>query len=423
MKDLINFFQLFPGVYHDNPVCCKPNRLFIENTESLPLSLTDTCAEGARIMRAGPRRQIFFEPEQTKAAIVTCGGLCPGLNSVIRELVMTLQNVYGVHQIVGIPYGYQGFSKDPEEYIPLNANRVDHIHREGGTVLGSSRGGHNTERIVESLIENNINQVYIIGGDGTQRGALKIYEEILNRKLPIAVVGIPKTIDNDILHIDRSFGFDTCVEEARNVLAGAAVEARSSHYGIGIVKLMGRHSGFITMHATLASREADICLIPELPFKLEGSSGLLEHIARKLRSQNSCVLAIAEGAGQDLVPPTGRTDPSGNPVLADFIPLLTKNLKEFLPRKGLPAHIRVIDPSYLIRSVPANGSDNIYCSILAQNAVHGAMAGFTGFVSGLLHNHYVYFPMEEIAKGTRTVKLNERMWQRILDSTGQPEFY
>lgn len=301
---------------------------------------------------------------------------------------------------------------------------VNNIHKRGGTILGTSRGGHVTKKIVDSIQDRGINQVYIIGGDGTQRGAAVIFEEIRRRGLNVAVAGIPKTIDNDIPVIDKSFGFDSAVEEAQRAISAAHVEATSFENGIGLVKLMGRDSGFIAMYATLASRDVDCCLIPESPFYLEGSGGLFEYIEHRLKDNGHMVIVIAEGAGQELVSESLKsTDPSGNKLLQDVGLWISERIKEhFSKQKKMLINLKYIDPTYMIRAIPSNASDNVYCTLLAQSAVHGAMAGYTGFTVGPVNNRNAYIPFNRIIEKQNKVVITDRMWARLLSSTNQPSF-
>lgn len=422
--------ELFP----DDPWYSSPALFtYVENDESLIVDIVtsedtsntspEVISEGKPrrlFLRGGPRREIFWHAPVVKAAICTCGGISPGLNTVIRELVMCLYYTYGVKEIVGVKNGYQGFFLEP--LIPLYPDIVSDIHHQGGTFLGTSRGGFDSEKIIDSIIENQLTHIFIIGGDGTHRGASKIHEELLKRKLKIAVVGIPKTIDNDIPIIDKSFGFDTAVERAQLAIESAHVEANSTVNGIGLVVLMGRASGFIAVHATLASRDVNCCLIPEVPFKLEGPNGLLVFLKQRLIKRGHAVVVVAEGAGADVVPIENRgTDKSGNPVLPEIGIFLKNKIKSFFKEQAMEVNLKYIDPSYIIRSSPANSSDSIYSTVLAQTAVHGAMAGFTGFTVAFVNSHYALIPLEKVTQ-TRKVNPTDRMWQRVLSTTGQPDF-
>eukprot|EP00616_Rhizochromulina_sp_CCMP1243_P000546 CAMPEP_0118974076 /NCGR_PEP_ID=MMETSP1173-20130426/11058_1 /TAXON_ID=1034831 /ORGANISM="Rhizochromulina marina cf, Strain CCMP1243" /LENGTH=545 /DNA_ID=CAMNT_0006923779 /DNA_START=50 /DNA_END=1687 /DNA_ORIENTATION=+ len=380
---------------------------------------------------AGPRVESFFQADSSKAAIVTCGGICPGLNTVVRELVLCLWHQYGVRDIWGIPQGYQGFYSG-KPWLPLDPAAVDQIHTLGGTVLGTSRGGHDTEKIVDALEEKGVNLVFIIGGDGTLRGAQKVADECTRRKLPIAVAGVPKTVDNDIPIIDKSFGFETAVAEAQLAITAAHVEASSFPNGIGIVQLMGRNSGFIALHSTLGSRDVDCVLIPEIDFELEGEGGLLSFLEDKLLAEGHVLLVVAEGSGQAAVQreandlTVGATDASGNVLLSDVGSWLKHKIADHFkdhpnPRLS-PVSLKYIDPTYMVRSVKANAADNVYCTELAHSAVHGSFAGYSGFMVGPINSHYALIPLRLIADRTNVVSVNDRVWAEVLSSTGQPDF-
>ncbi|MBA0595297.1 ATP-dependent 6-phosphofructokinase 2 [Gossypium raimondii] len=377
-------------------------------------------------IRAGPRKQIFFDHCATRAAIVTCGGLCPGMNTVIRELVVGLWDLYGVRQIYGIKAGYRGFySIHP---IELNPKMVHNWHRRGGTVLETSRGGFDLTKIVDAIENHGFNQVYIIGGDGTMRGAVKIFEEVRRRKLKVGVTGIPKTVDNDVGIIDRSFGFQTAVEMAEQAIHAAHVEAESAVNGIGLVKLMGRSTGHIALHATLSSRDVDCCLIPETEFYLEGKGGLLEFLEQRLKERGHAVVVVAEGAGQDLIPRTTaqkeERDESGNMVFLDVGAWLKTELKKWWDREH-PHElftVKYIDPTYMIRAVPANATDNLYCTLVAHSAIHGLMAGYSGFVTGPINANHAYIPLADVAQARNEVNIKDHKWEWVRSITNQPDF-
>uniref|UniRef100_A0A7S3GFH9 Phosphofructokinase domain-containing protein n=1 Tax=Palpitomonas bilix TaxID=652834 RepID=A0A7S3GFH9_9EUKA len=370
-------------------------------------------------IRAGARAQIAWRPDNVKVAIVTCGGLCPGLNNVVRELVRTLHFQYGVNNVWGVPYGYRG-AYNGDEWIELHPRLppLKGSHKMGGTVIGTSRGGSDTVKIVDALEKKGVNMFFIIGGEGTHLGAEKIYEEVKKRKLKIGVIGIPKTIDNDIEVIDRSFGFDTAVHEAVRAIHAARVESKSHTNGVGIVKLMGRDSGFITAHATLASGDVSLCLMPEAPFTKDE---VLKYVEAVLKKKGNCVIVVAEGAGQDHLLADGGVDESGNKHLSDIGPWLCSLIKDyFKTAKTLDPQptIKYIDPSYTIRSVPPMSSDALYCNLLAQQAAHGAMAGFTGFTVGLVNNRTVYLPFSLVNRGKKQVRMLGRTTERISMQTG-----
>jgi 6-phosphofructokinase 1 len=372
---------------------------------------------------AGPREMIYFEPQKVKAAVVSCGGLCPGINDVIRALVMELHFRYGVRNIVGVRYGFQGLiPRYGHDLYELTPDVVKDIQDLGGSLLSSSRGNQGILEMVDALERMNINLFFVIGGDGTMQAAQLIVDEITRRKLKIAIIGIPKTIDNDLVLIQKSFGFDTAISEAVKTIQCAHVEAKGAPMGIGIVKLMGRQSGHIAASAALAQGDANFVLIPEEPFDLEGNNGFLRHLEKRLVSRHHAVIIVAEGAGQDLFANKGpvRRDASGNIRLNDIGVYLKGKIEEYFKRKKMEINLKYIDPSYMIRSVPANASDSILCGVLAQYAVHAGIAGKTGMLVGLVNDAYVHLPFRAVASQRKTIDPKGNIWMLVLESTGQP---
>lgn len=374
---------------------------------------------------AGPRAKIFHPQYLTRAAIVTCGGLCPGLNSVIKGLVETLNQEYGVREIYGIPYGYAGLV-NPKAHPPkmLDADGVDTIHMEGGSILGTSRGSQRVEDMVQSLVNMRVNMLFTIGGDGTLKGASKISEEIRRRKLEISVVGVPKTIDNDIQFVGNSFGFETAVYQSTPVITAAHVEARSVYNGLGIVKLMGRDSGFISAYATLANPVVNFCLVPEDPWALEGPDGLLKAVERRFRHKSHAVLIVAEGAGQQLfAEQPERRDASGNLLKHDIGTYLCGRFRDYFAERKIPMTLKYFDPSYSIRSVPASGTDQIHCHRLAEHAVHAAMAGKTNVVVGYWNGNFVHVPIAAATYSRQKIDVQGPLWRSVLACTSQEKYF
>lgn len=403
---------------------------FVEDSERILFNATwneiqqslEKGEEPLTMERAGPREHIYFDPSKTTAAIVTCGGLCPGINNVIRSLVMMLNHRYGVTRILGIQYGYQGFiAKYGHPFINLTPDNVASIHQFGGTILGSSRGQQDVSEIVDCLERYNINMLFTIGGDGTLRGALSLVEEIENRGLKIAVAGIPKTIDNDINHIEKTFGFETSFTVANPIIRDAHNEATGAYNGIAIVKLMGRDSGFIAANAALSMPEVNLVLVPELEFDLDGPNGLMNVVGKRLEERHHCLIVVAEGAGQFLFENKERKrDASGNILHEDIGIFLKDKISEHFKSKGIDVTVKYIDPSYIIRSAPATPSDSIFCNKLGLNAVHGAMAGKTGFVVGRRNNQFVYLPIEMLISERKKIDVEGDLWMSVLETTGQP---
>lgn len=372
--------------------------------------------------KAGPRERLFFNPENTTAAIVTCGGLCPGINNVIRSLVMALHYFYGIKRIIGIPYGYEGLSpKSYHGFKELTPDVVNDIHEFGGTMLGSSRGAQPVSDMVDTLVNNKIDLLFAIGGDGTLKGANAIGNEIEKRQLPISVIGIPKTIDNDIDLIDKSFGFETAFDTATPIIRDAHNEATGAFNGVSIVKLMGRDSGFIAASAAIAMPVVNFVLVPEMAFDLYGPNGFFEALKRRLDLKHHAVIVVAEGAGQHLFETDKQiTDASGNVQHKDIGLLLKDKIKEYFDSQSIKTTIKYIDPSYIIRSAPANASDSVFCNRLAYHAVHGAMAGKTKFVVGMVNNKFVNLPISKVVHQRKKIDLAGEFWFAALQSTGQP---
>ena len=371
---------------------------------------------------AGPRQKIFFDASKMRVGIVTCGGLCPGINDVIRGIVMELAHHYGVDRIYGFRNGYQGFiARYGHDVVDLTTDLVSAISEDGGTILGTSRGNQDPDEMVDCLERMNVNALFVIGGDGTLRGAMKLAEVVAARGQKIAVVGIPKTIDNDIPYIDQSFGFQTAFGEAAKSIRSAHVEAKAAPNGVGLVKLMGRHSGFIACYAALAESDANYVLIPEVPFSLDGPDGLLAHLVERVKRKGHAVIVAAEGAGQELIPDSVvGVDASGNRKLADIGLYLKDRIIDHFAAANIELNMKYIDPSYAIRSVASNPYDAVYCLRLAQNAVHAAMAGRTEMVVGRWHGRYVHIPMAMAVSHRNQVAPDGDLWLAVREATGQP---
>ena len=400
-------------------------RIFVSEEEAFMKEMEKKLGHLPTFERAGPLPRIFHDPAWTRVGIVTAGGLCPGLNNVIKGLVEILAYDYGVKNIYGIRFGYAGLNPDfGYQPIMLNPDNVDTIHELGGTVLGSSRGQQPTDIIVDTLVRMNINILFCIGGDGSLRCAREVAEECIKRNLKISVVGIPKTIDNDLQFVGRSFGFETAVAESANVIRNAHVEAKGTAGGIGLVKLMGRDSGFIAAYASIANPVVNFCLVPEMKFELEGPNGLLTALENRFAAgKNHAVIVVAEGAGQELIlGEPERRDASGNILKKDVGEFLKRKISEYLKRKNITSSVKYFDPSYTIRSVPARGTDAIRCYMLARSAVHAAMAGRTNCVIGQTGEWNTLVPISLATIERQKVQPNGDLWRSVIDATGQ-EFY
>lgn len=367
---------------------------------------------------AGARQKIFFDPTILNCGIVTCGGLCPGLNDVIRSVVMSLYHHYAVKKVYGFKYGYEGLV--PSYYhapLELTPDSVEDIHQKGGSLLGSSRGPQDITTMVDSLVHLNIGILFVIGGDGTLRGAQALTAEIASRDQHISVIGIPKTIDNDISFVDMSFGYETAVSESRHSTYVAHVEAIGARNGIGLVKLMGRESGFIAAQAALANSEVNFCLIPEVDFTLEGLFKAMNH---RLRLRGHAVIVVGEGAGQNLLDQDNVLDESGNKRLGDIGVFLKQHIQDYFNQIGMPITLKYIDPSYMIRSMPASAYDSAFCLQLGHYAVHAGMAGRTNMLVGHWNDRFTHVPIPLAVRARKKVDPSGALWRSVLEATGQP---
>jgi 6-phosphofructokinase 1 len=403
---------------------------FIEDTEKVLVyahsksltALGDSRQNVPMFERAGPRQKIFFDPQKLNCGIVTCGGLCPGLNDVVRTITLSLIWQYGVPKVFGFRYGYAGLSsKAPKPPMVLTPEVVGDIHLNGGDILSSSRGPQDVEEMVDTLQKMGISVMFVIGGDGTLRGAHALVQAIRKRALQIAVIGIPKTIDNDISGIYQSFGFSTAVEATRSAISSAHEEARGAWNGVGLVKLMGRDSGFIAAYATLANSDVNFCLIPEVPLVLEGENGFLASLERRLDQKHHAVIVVAEGAGSNLTEKDGdhKTDASGNVLRDDIGRLFKDKIADYFRQRAKPVSLKYIDPSYMIRSLPADSNDSVFCLMLGQNAVHAGLSGRTNMVVGYWNQYFVHVPIELTVLKRKKVDPNGSLWQTVLETTGQ----
>ena len=375
--------------------------------------------------QTGPREKIYFDPSKLKCAISTCGGLCPGLNDIIRSIVLELYHIYHVRNIYGIHHGLQGFIPDyGHDIMDLNPASVSGIQDAGGSILGSSRGTQNISMVVDCLERMNVGILFMVGGGGTLMASKRIADEILTRKLKISVICIPKTIDNDIFLVSRSFGFDTAVDIATLAIKGAHNEAAAYPYGIGLIKLMGRHSGFLAATAALAQQDANFVLIPEVDIFLYGKTGFFQALENRIKQRKHAVIIVAEGAGQNFFDDQeNQYDASGNVVLKDIGIYLKDKIAQYFKEKEIPISLKYIDPSYIIRSLPANANDSVFCGFLGRDAVHAGMAGKTNLLISFWNNHYVHVPMEASAGKRKKLDPRGRLWQSVLEATGQNMFF
>jgi 6-phosphofructokinase 1 len=370
------------------------------------------------IQKAVVRAKLHFNPSKTNVGIVTCGGLCPGLNDVVRAITHACISNYGVRRVYGFRYGFWGLSaKGRHTVLELSRSLVHDVHTHGGTFLGSSRGPQSKEEMIQTLLDLEINVLFCVGGDGTQRGALMIGDEARRRGLDIAVMGVPKTIDNDLSFSHRTFGFETAVEQAVTAIRAAHAEATSVQYGVGIVKVMGRHSGFIAAQASLASELVNMCFIPENPVTLDIVKMLIE---TRFKFSTHCVICVAEGFGQEWFNVEGQgKDASGNAKLVDIGAYLSKEIGKWLKthEKFSSGVVKYIDPSYMVRGCAPNASDASFCVHLANLAVHEAMYGTTNSIITFWYSNYVVVPTKLATSLRRVVNTRGLLWKLVREMT------
>ena len=420
-----------PGRKYSNPIgcvkdegsqwCTDADRYIMYDPTVHSVDLAGQHAQSVSSFRmrvAAPGETLHFNPKEVTVGVVTCGGLCPGLNDVIRGITYMCRRTYGAKRVWGFRYGFWGLSAAGRDtVVELDSDRVTNIHRRGGTFLGSSRGPQKPSEMVDTLVELGINILFTIGGDGTQRGAETIGAEARRRGLDIAVVGIPKTIDNDLSFSHRTFGFVTAVEHATTAIVAAHAEASSHPYGVGIVKVMGRHSGFIAAQATIASQQANLCLVPENPISKETFFKLLD---ARFSFADSVVICVAEGFGQDWIgaSDTGR-DASGNKKLVDIGTFMRDLVTAWMKKhpQAKVGTVKLIDPSYMIRAVPANTSDAAFCVNLATLAVHEGMRGTTDSIIANWYNNFIVVPIRLATSLRKVVCLQGELWRQVREVT------
>ena len=388
-------------------------------------------------LEAGPRRMLFHEPQSVRAVVVTSGGLAPGLNCVVHGIVTRHWNTYGVNAarrggIFGIYDGFVGLYNKPLDKTPasLRPEITEPWLDRGGSMLGARRFheqelGELADQITANLALNDINILYVIGGDGS----LKVAHEIAQRAKArnISVVGIPKTMDNDVLWVWQSFGFNTAVQKAAEVVNTMHAEAESTRR-VGLIELFGAESGFVAANATLASGHVDLVLVPEIflalcPQQCEALlDRFIEYLSQTVRSKERAhaIVVLAEGVGElfkQRQVKLGGQPVSGKNFAGELRDFLQGGLKDPL---GRVVDVFVNQPRHNIRAVPANAYDQIYCARLGALAVDNALAGYTDVMVSQWLTEYVLVPLELVALGKKSIPPGGMFWKQVVSSTGQP---
>ena len=375
-----------------------------------------TPAELPAFNPGGPREKLYFEPSTVTAAIVTCGGLCPGLNNVVRALVLQLANAYGVKSILGFRNGYSGLT-DTSAPLALTPELVRDIHNRGGTILGTSRGGQEPAAMVDTLARHRVDMLFVIGGDGSLRGAQKIAA-----KPPPATAARRGGHPED--HRQRHSVDRPELRLPDRVRPRRRVDPRRAHRGR--VHRRRRGTGQADgpaqrLHRLLCdTRQPRSRLRPD-PRSLLPARQLPALPAQARRSAGARSRGRRRGRRAGAVPRSAETDASGNARLGDIGALLRERVTAHFAQHGTPLSLRYVDPGYAIRSVPANAFDAVYCARLAQAAVHAGMAGFTSMVVARWHGRFIHLPIA-LATATRNqVDPHGDLWMSVLEATGQPK--
>ena len=385
-----------------------------------PIEMEEGNAGPIRLFeKAGPRKHLFFEPAKAKVAIVTCGGLCPGMNNVIRSVYVQLHYHYGVPAVLGIRTAFLVFLRSCQPAHVAEFGNGEQHPPEGWHPAGNIARAGQPDIVVDFLQAPT--SAFSSPSAATARSAARIAwrKKCGGAISNISIIGIPKTIDDDVQYVNRSFGYFTAVDKAKEVIDSAHVEARCVLNGISIVKVMGRDSGFIAAGATLASQEVNFTLVPEVPFTLEGEGGLLSVLHRRLLERRHAVIVVAEGAGQELLPHSEERDASGNRIHRDIGLFLRESIKDYFVAQRMGVVVRYLDPSYYIRSVPASTVDSVLCDSFARHAVHAAMAGKTDMIVGLQHGVFIHVPIPMATHKRK--RLSNEEWAAVVTATGQPD--
>ncbi len=356
-----------------------------------------------------------------RVGVLTGGGDCPGLNAVIRAVTKSLIVQYGA-EVVGFEDGFEGLVE--ERMRPLTYKDVSGILTRGGTILGTSnkanpfqyfkRGSADVSaQVVKMCRTIGIDSLIAIGGDGTMSIAHQFQEAGLN------VVGVPKTIDNDLVGTNRTFGFDTAVSIATEAIDRLHTTAQS-HNRVMIIETMGRYAGWIALYAGVAGG-ADIILIPELEYDLDEVIRVCQE--RESSGQSFTIIAIAEGArakgGQMKV--SEVIDDSPDPVRLGGI---SKVLEQQLERR-IRSEVRTSILGHIQRGGTPTAYDRNLATVYGSYAASMVADGQYGRMVALQRSRLTSVPLEEVANKVRTISMDAPMLaaaQAVGTSFGVPNF-
>lgn len=447
---------------------------------------SDSCLlkEKLSLPEAGPREKLYFPQKRQRplnVGIVVSGGIAPGINSVIdgivqRHKLYSIEHRYDI-EIVGFNDGFYSFFnknkitlyKKINNQIKVNENTAEFAN-DGGSFLKTSRyeeiTGNDIElmnELVDKIYNEDIDILYIIGGDGSMRAANAIWEHaqlktFFNKyRYKLSVIGVPKTMDNDILWIWQTFGFLSAVEKAREVIEQISVEIKSNPR-IGIVQLFGSDSGFVVSHAVLASKSGvcDLALIPEYKFKLSDVGDFLVEKFIKKRDESfipKALIVMSETAipddAKDFVKYAQLSTDEEKALFAylesegfshqihernDYLrsaglKIVKAGLEEYFKRKkdkhneDLIAWDRIRfftnEPRHVLRAIRPSCSDVIFAQRIGTLAVDNALAGYTNFMISQWLTEYVLVPLPLVILGKKRIPTTGIFWKSVLAKTNQ----
>jgi 6-phosphofructokinase 1 len=478
------------------------SRILVDVRSSYPItqptsgpSLCSCAVKGQlTFAEAGPRNMLRFpghHKKLLKVGVLVSGGIAPGINAVISGIVqrhvlyhtpqITDLRVPGktprsyTLQVFGFRNGFAGLlagddvtvlydSDSPDEKLRAHLRR---IANRGGSEIGTSRYDDllstadpdkrekDLDQVAENLANRHFDILYVIGGDGSMRAAHATWKRSRDNGKSLSVIGVPKTMDNDILWVWQSFGFLSAVEKAREALQQLHTEA-TSNPRLCVVQLFGSDSGFVVSHAALASGVCDAALIPEVPFTMKKLADYItERLSKRFRpgaggqSPYGMIVmaetAVPQDAEDYLSDPEVDLDENEKAAIQAFVSkgcrvhgqtpdelrtgglkvvsrVLQKRIREMKVDDAYWADFRVFtnEPRHLLRAIPPSASDVAFGQRLGVLAVDNAMAGYTDFMISQWMTEYVLVPLDLVVLGRKRVPPNGIFWKSVVASTGQP---
>jgi len=328
-----------------------------------------------------------------KIGLLTGGGDCAGLNAVIRAAVKRAEE-YG-WEVVGIRYGWSGLIEP--DFITLSFKNISNIYKLGGTILKTTRTNpfkytDGPEKVIRNAKKLGLDGLIAIGGDDTLGAATKLY------KMGLKVVGVPKTMDNDLSVTDYTFGFDSAVNEAMHALDNL-LQTGESHDRVMIAEVMGRHTGWVAAHAGMAAG-ANLILVPEEPFDIEDVVSFIKK--RREKGDKATLIVVSEGAILKNVPKAfakdGKVDDFGHVKLGGIGQFLAEELE-----KRIGGEIRATSLGHTIRGGPPSAFDRVLSSRFGLAAVDLIKENKFGMMVALRGTQIVSVNIEESVSKIKTL--------------------